>query len=173
MRPVAFGRTHNLVAGRQPAGVLTALALLVAFFPAAADLLGPSPAAAADAATPQTGRHLERILRSRMAEIDPDHVLVRFSSQPADLAQRLARLGARATRSIPGTRWTEVATRRGEARRVRRALERDRAVAEVELSYIRRALTVPNDPGWADHTSGRCASTERGIAAPGRVSRLR
>jgi type VII secretion-associated serine protease mycosin len=86
-------------------------------------------------------------LRGQVPEIDHDHVYVRLRSRPHDLAARLARAGARIEGAIGRTVWTALATK-GDAVAVKARLEREPTVAQVTLSYIRHALTVPNDPRW-------------------------
>ncbi len=100
------------------------------------------------AGAPGNGRAARSIGR-QVPDIDLDHVVVRFRSRPADLSARLALAGARISRVISGTSWTELATPNRTARRARAALLRDRAVAQVVFSYIRHASTLPNDPQWA------------------------
>ncbi|HVJ99021.1 MAG TPA: S8 family serine peptidase, partial [Acidimicrobiia bacterium] len=96
---------------------------------------------------------VDRSLPSRIPKIDDDHVLVRLNSAPRDLASRLARAGARVEGAVPGTKWVEVATGRGQARAVAARLKRDRTFSRVELSYIRHAATVPNDPLYKEKQS--------------------
>ncbi len=64
-----------------------------------------------------------------------------------------ARVGARVEKAVPGTKWVEIATARGKARAVAARLKRDRAFSRVELSYIRQAATVPNDPLYKDQSA--------------------
>jgi hypothetical protein len=103
-----------------------------------------------------------RVHDLQLAKIDRDHLLVRFRSRPADLAARLARAGAKVRRESPRSGWTTLATD-GDAPAVKARLEREPAVAEVELSYVRRVSTVPNDPLWA--------SDQRAYLGPLRMTR--
>ena len=102
-------------------------------------------------------------MRGRIPDVDTDHLLVRFAGRPADLAQRMANAGATIERPIHGTRWTVLATPHGSARTVRARLRRDHAVAQVEYSYRRHALSQPNDPKWA--------TAQQSYLAPIRVDR--
>src|SRR3954469_720946 len=118
--------------------------------PAAPVLAGPSRSAV---------RHA---LRAQVPEIDHDHVFVRLRARPGDLDTRLARAGARIDGAIGRTNWTVLSTA-GDAVTVKERLEREPMVAQVKLSYIRRALTVPNDPRWT--------SAQRDYLGPLRMDR--
>ena len=141
---MGFGRR----AGTAALVVATASGLLAAA-PARSVALPPAARASVQPPTPSTAARARGALEQKVPDIDLDHVVVRFRSLPADLASRLARRGARITRGIAGTRWTELATPNRRARQVRAALSHDPTIAQVAYSYKRHALTLPNDPQWA------------------------
>jgi type VII secretion-associated serine protease mycosin len=115
----------------------------------AATIAGPASAAPArPAVVAGSPPRIDRSLTARIPKVDDDHVLVRLATTPRDLNARFARAGAQVKRTVPGTKWIELATGRGRARAVAARLKRDRTFARVELSYIRHAATVPNDPLW-------------------------
>jgi type VII secretion-associated serine protease mycosin len=92
-------------------------------------------------------------LRGRIPDIDPNHLMVRFRSRPADLATRMARAGARIDRGIPHTPWAELSIKPGTSAQVRARLRSDSTVAQTQISYRRRALSIPNDPLWSSAQS--------------------
>jgi type VII secretion-associated serine protease mycosin len=96
-------------------------------------------------------------VRDRIPQVDPNHLVVRFRPGRSDIAARVARAGASVTRPIAGTAWTELSTPHGSARKVSRVLAHDPAVAQVALSYIRHATTLPDDPQWAARQSSYLA----------------
>ncbi len=101
-------------------------------------------------------------LRGQVPEIDHDHVFVRLRSRPSDLTSRLARAGARVEGAVGRTSWTSLSTD-GDAVAVKERLEHEPTVAQVKFSYVRRALTVPNDP--------RYSSAQRDYLSPLRMDR--
>jgi type VII secretion-associated serine protease mycosin len=115
-------------------------------------------------ATPSASHpRMSPALRGRIPDVDTDHLLVRFAATPSDLKRRMANAGASVERSIHGTRWTVLSTPHGSAREVRARLRRDSAVAQVEYTYRRHALSQPNDPKWS--------TAQQGYLAPLRVDR--
>ena len=134
------------------AGVAAVSSAFLALVPAGAARAATTPAATAPATTAPAAR-AGRTRPPVLPEIDLDHVVVRFGSRTAGLSARLAFAGARLSRAVAGTSWTELSTPGHGARRVRAALLHDPAVAQVELSYFRHALTVPDDPLWASKQS--------------------
>ncbi len=93
---------------------------------------------------------MTRPLRLPVPEIDRDHVFVKFRARQSDAAtnDRVRRAGAAVQRFTTRTGWTVVKTR-GNATDVASRLRHDPTVAQVSLSYIRHATSVPNDPRWA------------------------
>ncbi len=154
--------------GRAPLAILAVVAIMGVAPAAGARGAGAVVASEAAPVRTPTGStaapsRLARGLRRQVPDIDLDHVVVRFRSLPPDISSRLASAGAHITRSVTGTAWTELATPNRSARRARAELTRDPAIAQVEFSYIRHALTIPNDPQWA--------STQSSYLAPLRLDR--
>jgi type VII secretion-associated serine protease mycosin len=108
-------------------------------------------AAVARASAPVTTQtpHTSPALRGRLPTVDPNHLLVRLATLRPGLASRLARAGTSIERVIEGTHWTELSTPHRTAMAVRARLRGDTEIAEVHVSYLRRAFTLPNDPYWA------------------------
>ena len=130
--------------------VMATVTGLLAALPARSVALPAAPVAPPASLRPATrSARAARALARTVPDIDFDHVVVRFRTLPPDIASRLARHGARITRGIDGTRWTELATPDHRARQVRAALAHDPSIARVAYSYRRHALTIPNDPQWA------------------------
>ena len=158
-RTIGFGAGFGRRAGMAALVVVSATGLLAAA-PArvgAQSGIGSAAVGHRPAGSTAPPRRVARALQRRIPEVDLDHVVVRFRSRPADLPSRIARAGAAVDRAVPGTSWTELATPNHSARRVRAALLRDPAVAEVALSYIRHASTLPNDPLWTSAQSSYLA----------------
>jgi type VII secretion-associated serine protease mycosin len=129
---------------------VVAAALVGAIVVPAAGAAAPAAPVAAAAVRPSAHAHgLSPGLRGRIPDIDPNHLMVRLRSHPADLAARMASAGARFDRAIPHTSWAEVSIRPGTSGRVRALLGHDSAVAQTQISYRRHALSIPNDPMWA------------------------
>src|SRR5262245_37244915 len=94
----------------------------------------PAAQAAPPLPMPPRAHGLSPGLRGRIPAIDPNHLMVRLRSHPADLATRMASAGARIDRGIPHTTWTEVSIKPGTSARVRARLRHVSAVAQTEIS---------------------------------------
>jgi subtilisin family serine protease len=81
-------------------------------------------------------------------QVDPSSVLVRFGSGLNQAARRrlVAAAGGTLGADVHELGWTRVATGRGNAARVQKALRGRAGVAEVQPNYVRRIAAVPNDP---------------------------
>ncbi len=151
---VRFGRRVGIVAGAvaMATGLLAGAPARLGAQPVGVTAApgAPTTTTTATTATTATGTTppVARKLPRQLADIDLDHVMVRFRSLPSDINSRLARNGAAITRSVAGTRWTELSTPGRSARRARVRLLHDPAIAQVSFSYISHALTLPNDPQW-------------------------
>jgi type VII secretion-associated serine protease mycosin len=87
-------------------------------------------------------------LRGRIPTIDSNHLLVRLASLRPGLSARLARAGTSIERTIEGTRWVVLATPHRSAPAVRARLRGDSEIAQIQVSYLRHAFSLPNDPEW-------------------------
>lgn len=168
----AFGTRARI--GRRAATVASVVAIATGLLVGAPGRVGAEPATASPSASPATAApasasptntlsavpvragasglatpsSVAGTLKRRLSDIDLDHIEVRFHSLPANINARLALAGARISRSVAGTSWTELSTPNHGARAARAKLLHDPSIAQVDFSYISHALTLPNDPQW-------------------------
>jgi type VII secretion-associated serine protease mycosin len=155
MQDAGLGGTAARAARTSTGVVLVAVVttLLSGAVPARAAAVRAAPVAIPLSAAPASSAgRMSAIVRDRVPQIDPNHVVVRF--RPGyDIAKHAARAGAHVSRQVDGTDWTELSTPNRSAGHVRGVLAHDRAVAQIVPSYIRHATTIPNDPLWAARQS--------------------
>jgi type VII secretion-associated serine protease mycosin len=82
---------------------------------------------------------------------DSNTVLVRFKPgvAPTDWKSIAAAADATVGEPIRATDYVLVKTKPGRVGKTLQALERDSRVADAELNYVRRALTIPSDPEYS------------------------